>query len=299
MNDLNLSDLTNLPEFDRPPQRVISLVPSMTESLFALGFGGSLIAVTDYCAHPAAQTAALPKIGGPKDPHIDEIIALAPDLVFANQEENTRQAVLTLAAAGLKIWLTFPQTVDQAMDILWKLPGIYHTDAAARAVKSLQMALDWAKASTFDQPKIKYFCPVWQDQTVSGETWWMTFNQDTYAHDLLQLFGGENVFAQRQRRYPLQADLDLTAPQQPAEAQLDTRYPRLSVSEIIQASPDLILLPDEPFAFDAVHKQIIYEQLSSTPAVKQDRIIFLDGSLITWHGVRIAKALQELPALFA
>ena len=121
----------------------------------------------------------------------------------------------------------------------------------------------------------------------------MTFNQFTYAHDVLSLVGGENVFAGRQRLYPLEADLGLLQPS--GEDKGDTRYPRVIAEEIIRAKPDVILLPNDPFTFDQGHKQNILRQLGDTPAVKNSRIYFMDGSLVTWHGTRLGKALQALP----
>ncbi|MFU8771696.1 MAG: helical backbone metal receptor, partial [Anaerolineales bacterium] len=79
-----------------PPKRVVSLVPSMTESLFDLGFGDAVVGITDFCVHPAEHLAGIRRIGGPKKPRLDEIIGLNPDLVLANQEENTPNTVKAL-----------------------------------------------------------------------------------------------------------------------------------------------------------------------------------------------------------
>lgn len=291
----DISALVALPELDQPPRRVVSLIPSMTESLFALGFGETVVGITDFCIHPAEKLAALPRLGGPKNPHIQEVASVNPDLVFANQEENTPQSIQALIDAGQKIWMTFPQTVDQAIDVLRQLLAIYHKDAPAMLINSLQMAVDWARNASVDQPKMRYFCPIWQDQTQAGQTWWMTFNQQTYSNDLLATFGAENVFAGRQRRYPLDADLGLAEPEE--DAGLDTRYPRVTLEEVEAAQPEFILLPSEPFAFDVSHKLAFKDILSSTPAAQNDRVFLVDGSLITWHGTRLAKAVNQLPSL--
>jgi ABC-type Fe3+-hydroxamate transport system substrate-binding protein len=124
----------------------------------------------------------------------------------------------------------------------------------------------------------------------------MTFNQHTYSHDVLQVVGGENVFAERTRQHPLAADIG----QQEAEpaGERDTRYPRISLKELRESSPDLILLPGEPFHFDASHIDYMNQQLQDVPAVESGRIELVDGSLITWFGTRLANALSELPQLF-
>lgn len=297
MSTPDLSALTTPPDLGRPPQRVVSLIPSMTESLFDLGYGQSVVAITDYCIHPADKLVSLPRLGGPKNPDTEQIAALKPDLVFANQEENTPQVIQALIDAGLNVWVTFPQTVDHALDILRQLLAIYHSDAAAMQITSVQKSLDWARAAVLDQPKVRYFCPIWQDSTQSGQEWWMTFNQHTYAHDLLAGFGGENIFSDRERLYPLDADLGHADSEQMEDA--DTRYPRVTHKEIEAAQPELILLPSEPFAFDINHKLAFNDILATSPAVQNDRVFLVDGSLITWHGTRLAKAIYELPTLFS
>jgi ABC-type Fe3+-hydroxamate transport system substrate-binding protein len=124
----------------------------------------------------------------------------------------------------------------------------------------------------------------------------MTFNRNTYSNDLLGIFGGENVFADRERLYPLKADLGIG--EAVKREGKDIRYPRVTVEEIHQAAPELILLPNEPFAFNQEHKQLLLKELKTTPAVKNNHVQFVDGSLITWHGTRIGKAIQELPKYF-
>jgi ABC-type Fe3+-hydroxamate transport system substrate-binding protein len=123
----------------------------------------------------------------------------------------------------------------------------------------------------------------------------MTFDQDTYMHDLLRLMGGENVFAGRVRRYPLSADLGLTEAEQAGER--DTRYPRVTFQEIMNADPEVILLPDEPFAYDASQQARLMEMLADTAAVRNGKVFLVEGSLLTWHGTRLARALRDLPGI--
>jgi len=281
--------------FTRAPQRVVSLVPSLTESLFDLGLDSALVGVTDYCVYPKEGVARLEKVGGTRNPRLETIIALKPDLVMANWEENTRQAVETLEAAGLPVWVTFPRSVGESMDVLWKLAELFRSQAARVRLQTLEMTLDWAVQAAAELRPVRYFCPIWYDETEAGQPWWMTFNSRTYCHDLLRILGGENVFADRQRRYPLAADLGPEPPEDPGER--DTRYPRLALDEIRQAQPEVILLPDEPFKFDETHPSLLQDWLAGTPAVQQGRVHLVEGSLITWHGTRLARALRELSPL--
>src|SRR5688572_1971180 len=98
-----------------PPQRIVSLVPSETETLFAFGLGARVVGATEYCVHPAAGLAGVPRVGGTKNPDLAAIRALAPDLVLANQEENRPDDVAALAAAGLAVYVSFPCTVAETL----------------------------------------------------------------------------------------------------------------------------------------------------------------------------------------
>jgi iron complex transport system substrate-binding protein len=281
--------------FHHPPQRVVSLVPSYTESMFDLGLGEFVVGITDYCIHPAEGTANLPRLGGTKDPRLGEIIDLQPELVLANWEENTRYTVESLEANGLAVWVTFPKTVRQALDVLWTLVGLFHSQTAMVRLEMLELTLDWAVSAAAERESLPGFCPIWSDHTQEGVEWWMTFNQETYSHDLLALLGFKNVFGERQRLYPLEADLGLAQPEDPDER--DTRYPCVRLEEIEAAQPQVLLLPSEPFAFDESHRQHLEASLPSTPAVQAGRVHLVDGSLIAWPGTRLAHALRELPAL--
>jgi iron complex transport system substrate-binding protein len=282
--------------FHHPPNRVVSLIPSMTESLFDLGFGDSVVGITDYCIYPAGQLQNLPRVGGPKNPRLEDILKLKPDLVLANQEENSRKTVEQLEAEGVPVLVTFPKTVRQALDILWTLTGLYHSQTAAARLESLEFTLEWIQSASRMQTK-RYFCPIWQNTTRSGLNWWMTFNHDTYIHDLLDIVGGENVFADRNRYYPLEADLGQLPVQDPGDR--DTRYPRVTLEEILEKNPEIVILPSEPFDFSESDKSDIQQLMGETTAVKNEQIHLVDGSLLTWHGTRLGKALQELPSLFS
>ncbi len=277
------------------PHRVVSLVPSITESLFELGLGDTVVGVTDYCIYPQDAVARLPKVGGPKNPNIDLILDLEPDLVIANREENTPLAVQALEMAGIPVWVTFPNTVDETLEMLREMAGMFRRREAARKVEFLARSVALERRVSRER-RVRYFVPIWEGQTGRGLRWWMTFNDQTYTGDLLRLFGGENVFAERERLYPLEADLGL-APPRPAEGR-DTRYPRVSLDEVLAAQPELILLPNEPCSYNEAKRREIAALLSDTPAAKNGRIYLVDGTLLFWFGTRLAKAIAELPRYF-
>jgi len=262
------------PLLPHPPQRVVSLLPSMTENLFVLGFGASLVGITNYCIHPAAGVKDLPRLGGPQTPDIGKMAALQPELVFASPEETPAPVLAQIEAAGLKLWLSHPKTADEAVELLRSLLALYHSDRAAVQVNTLQSALDHARLAAEGQPGVRLFCPLWMEQ-VEGQTRWVVFNWETYMHDLLQLVGAKNVFAER-----------------------EAVYPRVSAADVAEADPQVILLPNDPFHFHEEHIQLITDELADTEAVREQRIYKIEGSLIVWPGVRLGKALQELPSIF-
>lgn len=277
-----------------PPQRVVSLVPSVTESLFDLSLGDRLIAVTDYCVHPAEGVARLPHIGGTKNPDVVRIIEMKPELVIANQEENRKEDVQALQAAGIPVWITFPRTVADCFNLLWNIMHVFDEPVMVPRVRLIEQTYDWVwriNEKRVEDQVCKVFVPIWLDPL-------MTFNADTYAHDLLRVCGAVNVFGDRDRKYPLKADLGNGEPY-PADdvraAGRDTRYPRVTMEEVEAAQPDMILLPSEPFEFTESH--IAQFAGLNVPAARNGNIKLVDGSLLTWHGTRIAYALNTLPGL--
>jgi len=276
-----------------PPKRVVSLIPSMTESLFDLGVGDRVVGVTDHCTPPEEDQLRLQRVGGTKKPNLEAVRILRPDLVIANQEENSEDSVRALSESGLTVWLTFPKSTVDVLDLLWTIIKVFKLSEQVPLVETLARTLDWTEKATTARLSIPTFVPIWQGEKEDIGPWFMTFNYQTYANDVLAKVGGMNVFTARERRYPLEADLGTAEPEDAGER--DTRYPRVIIEEVIESKPDVILLPNEPYAFEESHKSQIEEWLADTPAVESGRVHLIDGSLLTWHGTRLAKAVAELP----
>ena len=117
-----------------PPQRIVSLIPSTTELLCDLGLADRLVGVTAYCVEPREIVRAKTRIGGEKDPDLEKIRALAPDLVIANVEENVRAHIDTLRGWGLRVWVTYPRTVAESLRMLRELGAVTGTGARAEAL---------------------------------------------------------------------------------------------------------------------------------------------------------------------
>jgi ABC-type Fe3+-hydroxamate transport system substrate-binding protein len=253
------------PELAVPPQRVVSLVPSVTESLFDLNLGQRLVGRTTFCVRPEGRVETIPTVGETKSPDVQKIIDLAPELVIANHEENRQEDVEALHAAGITVWVTHPVTVDDVFTLLWDLMNVFDETSMVPRVRLIEYQYDWVRgltAEASDLPSV--FVPIWYNPL-------MTVGGDTYVHHLLALCGAHNVFGDRQR------------------------YPEVTFDDVVSAQPEIILLPSEPFVFTEAHLPE-FKQLD-VPAAENDQIFLVDGSLLTWHGTRIAYALEALPQL--
>ncbi len=236
--------------------------------------------MTDYCIYPADQVTGKVRVGGTKNPRLGAIRDLEPDLVIANMEENRRQDVEALEAAGVPVFVTFARTVRAAIDEMHTLAKLVHTPEAEEMIAPIEAA--WAyQTSKKRTSRARVFCPIWRDP-------WMTANGDTYISDLIETCGGTNVFAERERHFPLAADV-AGEPGRIVEG-ADTRYPRVSLEEAAALRPDVILLPDEPYRFaekDAA-------DIRAVRGLELAHIHLIDGTLISWYGIRIGKSISTL-----
>jgi ABC-type Fe3+-hydroxamate transport system substrate-binding protein len=267
----------------RFPQRIVSLVPSDTLNVFALGAGERLVGRTRYCVEPEGAVESVPVVGGTKDVDVEAVAALRPDLVLANQEENSRPAVEGLARLRLEILVSFPRRVAEGIAHLARLARILGVDEEA-AVLDLLRRGDREAALPAPEPALRTFVPIWMDPL-------MTVNAETFIHDALALAGGANVFADRVRRYPLQADLG-REPAKPA-GDRDTRYPRVTLEEVRERAPELLLLPDEPHPFGEADAAVLRGALPSA------RVAFCSGRDLSWYGARSVDGIGRLRSQLA
>jgi ABC-type Fe3+-hydroxamate transport system substrate-binding protein len=195
-----------------PPavRRVVSLVPSLTESV-AETAPGLLVGATDWCTHPSALDVA--RVGGTKNPRVDDVVALRPDVVVANEEENRPVDLEAMRVAGLAVWVTAPTTVPQALESLDRM---------------LRVACRLDRPGWLDEAEEVWRAPVpGARRTALVPIWrrpWMAIGRDTFAGDVLARLGVANVLAGSTERYPTFEPGRLPA-------------------------HDLVVLPDEPYAF--------------------------------------------------
>jgi len=249
-----------------PPRRIVSLIPSITELLFALGLGEAVVGRTVYCTQPADGVATKTRIGGEKNPKLALIRELSPDLVVANVEENVKEHIATLRAWGIPVYVTYPRTVAEGIRLIRELGDVAGAvERATEIADALEAQLQETRRHA-DHARVRVFCPIWRNP-------YMTINQDTYMHDVLATCGGDNVFAG-----------------------LPRRYPEVTPADVAREGPDVILLPDEPFHFRRAHLAD-FGAFPEIPALRSGRVHLVDGKLLSWYGPRIGRALVELPAM--
>jgi ABC-type Fe3+-hydroxamate transport system substrate-binding protein len=285
-------DMKRVLTFGAAPKRVVSLVPSDTFSVAALGCGDSLVGRTDYCELPAEVVAKVPSVGGTKNPKVDAICALEPDLVIANQEENTKHDLEQLASRGVKVLVAFPKRAADGIAHLARLARIFRVerDPAVRALlKQGYEAVREAEEARARLTPLTTFCPIWMDPL-------MTINGDTFISNMLDLAGAANVFIDRKRLYPLAADLgQATALSGDRTAGRDTRYPRITIDEVVKRAPELVLLPDEPHPFSEEDAEVF--RALAIPAAKRGAVVRTGGKDLCWYGAQTVEGLPRLRAL--
>lgn len=252
------------------PQRIVSLICSVTETLFALGLGDRIAGCTNYCIRPMPQVESVKKIGGPKNLDIEAILALNPDLVIANIEENERGDINRLEDKGIPVFVTYPRTVNDSLTLIRTLGLITGSEQAAESFHK--------KAENVVHQTLKQVALITYRSNVIYLIWrkpYMVINKDTYIHDVITLCGGINIHAEH-----------------------PDRYPEITIEDIVNAQPDIIFLPSEPFPFKKKHiKEFMH--YGAIPAVHNNRVMPVDGELFSWYGVRMIFGLPYVRKIFA
>ena len=231
--------------------RLVSLVPSITETLLA--WGADVVACTRFCEQPH-----LPHVGGTKDPQIDAIVALAPDLVLLDREENRREDAEALRAAGIRLHVTHVTSVGDVAPMLDSLSFAIGrcTVSDAAAVSADDDAQQWVVSGE----RLRAFVPMWRRP-------WMAIGPATYGASLLGQIGIDVV---------------------PADG--DAAYPTVPLEEAALLGAQLVLLPSEPYPFKDRHVAEV------AAAVALARVVLIDGQDLFWWGVRTPAALARIRA---
>lgn len=243
MGELTRDDLGTPFAPDQPCERIVSLVPSLTEAV-AVSAPGRLVGATDWCSHPPDLDVA--RVKGTKWPDIDRIRSLHPDLVLANAEENRPQDIAALREAGIAVWVTAPATVPEALTSLGRMLATIGLAEPGWLTEARSVWAAPAPAATTTA-----IVPIWRRP-------WMVLGRDTFAGDVLRRLGVDNAYNDHPERYPT-----------------------IDIDDLRAESKDLVVLPDEPYAFSA----------SDGPEAFPDtRCALVSGRHLTWYGPCLVEA---------
>ena len=235
-------------------RRVVSLVPSLTESV-AVTAPGLLVGATDWCTHPGDLDVA--RVGGTKNPRVDDIVALAPDLVLANDEENRAPDIEAMRAAGLDVWVTSPQTLAEAFGSLGRMLAACGLDRPGWLDDARRV---WSNTYDDSAPVHLAVVPIWRRP-------WMVLGSQTFAGDVLRQLGVGNIFGSHPERYP-----------------------KIGIDEIRSSGADLVVLPDEPYAFSADDGPEEFRGLATR---------LVSGRHLMWYGPSLVEARDVLEGQLA
>lgn len=232
----------------RPPRRIVSLVPSQTELLSHLGLDETVVGITRFCTRPKHWRAEKAIVGGTKEVDMDRVRDLAPDLILANYEENTKADVTALDEIA-PVFVTQVKTVTDALDMI---RAVGHLTGSADQTSTLagRIISRFSRLPDFAPLQAAYL--IWRDP-------FMIVGGDTFIHDVMSWGGFENVFGDR------------------------TRYPEVSLDTLTETDPDVVLCASEPFPFHQKDRFTtdIREALPGTP------VEVVDGQPFSWYGPRL------------
>lgn len=255
------------------PFRVVSLVPSWTETLFYLGLTEEeIVGRTDYCIHPRGRVREIEKLGGPRDPNLERIFEINPDLIIADREENRKEDVerIDMHWPVSRVFVTGPTTVNHALKDVAQFGSLFNT--RDRACELIENVRSWmARLERKDRGTTVYM--VWQDPLVAA-------SRETYIGDVLETLGYRNVIDRS------------TLEDFNQEGSMN--YPAVTLERLIRLKPDAILLSTEPFPFRRKHGELLRSRLHELDREYAERveIRIVNGEYFSWYGSRMVPALR-------
>ncbi|MCS6929029.1 MAG: helical backbone metal receptor [Saprospiraceae bacterium] len=237
---------------ERPPQRIVSLVPSQTELLWSLGLEQEVVGITKFCVRPEAWFRQKTRVGGTKTIHLDRVHTLQPDLILANYEENVREQVEALAE-HYPVWVSNVNDLPSGLAMIAQVGILTHREVEAKTlIERIESAFASLSADLGWRPRrAAYF--IWRKP-------WMVAGSDTFIHAMLTAAGFDNVFASARR------------------------YPEVHLVDLPRYDPEVLLLSSEPYPFSQKHFAEFQEACSHA------QILLVDGQMFSWYGSRLLEA---------
>jgi|TARA_R100001530_G_C4310693_1_gene152940 ABC-type Fe3+-hydroxamate transport system substrate-binding protein len=245
----------------QPPSRIISLVPSQTELLVALGLRKNIVGITKFCVHPKDLRKEKTIVGGTKQVDFEKIKSLKPDIIVCNKEENTEEMVLQLESVA-PVWVSDIATISESIEMILQLGKIFEVDGRALEITAnINLKLEGFKEYVRDFPSKKVLYLIWKNP-------YMAVGKNTFIDELLQINNFENIIIKN-----------------------NSRYPEVSI-ELLKTA-ELVLLSTEPYPFKKVDADVLAEEFNSE--VKEVKLV--DGEFFSWYGSRLIKAFDYFKEL--
>lgn len=247
-------------EFNFPPKRIISLVPSQSELLWDLGLKQELVGITKFCVHPKEMFRSVKRVGGTKTIKFDEIAKLKPDLIIANKEENQQEQIEKLCK-HFPVYISNIFTIEDALNMIGDV-GLMtdRKEKAKELVDTIHIKYHiFLARHTKIKKRVAYL--IWYKP-------YMAAGSANFINHMLSLCGLENVFAH-----------------------YNHRYPEIHIEELKEQNPDVIFLSSEPYPFKEKHIKELQVHLPTT------KIMLTDGEMFSWYGSRLLHAFDYFETL--
>ena len=263
-----IDDMGRQITLDEVPQRIVSHVPSITETLFALDLGERVVGVSDYCNYPE-EARSKPSIGGYYGPSIENIIAQNPDLVLTDGEGVNQDIIPVLEGLGVACVVIAPKDIEGILNDIELLGGITGSEKRAEEmVSEIRNRLDKIVSQVEGTPRVKVLYIY--DATDLNYPW--TAGPGSFADALVAMAGGENI-----------------------AADTEAAWAQISIEVILSANPEVIIVDASMgTAMVLVEELKAHPVWRETAAVKSNRIHIIDGDLVNRSGPRIAQGLEEI-----
>jgi len=251
-------------ELKGPPQRIISVAPSVTEILFAIGLGEKVVGVSTYCNYPP-EALEKEKIGSYIEPSLEKIVALQPDLVIGSADGDLKAFVNKLDQLGIPVYITNPGSVSEVMISIQNIGEVTFSQLAAqKVVKSMRGKLQKIQEKIQGRPHSRVLHVMDYNPLISS-------GRGTFVDDLIRLAGGANIAATAKGKHP-----------------------RFSMEEVIAQDPQVIILSSMKSRDPMIEQKQWWNRWKEIPAVRSGRIQVIDADLIHRPSPRIVQGLEEM-----
>lgn len=246
------------------PRRIVSLAPSITETLYAVGAAGQVVGVTDYCDYPP-EAREKPRVGGTMNPNLEAIVAAGPDLILATPDANRLETASVLERLGYPVYGILPKNMEGVLEAIRRIGGLVERqDEARRLVTSMRGRARAVADHVGGRPLRRTLVVVWPDPLIVA-------GQGSFIADLVRLAGGRNV-----------------APPGP------TRYPRMSLEAVLEADPEVIVTSSMMGEVAEAEALQVWSRWSGISAVRRGEVHAIPGDFLHRPGPRIVQGLERL-----